>query len=124
MPFLGELTLEFCDQATPGASREDVERALAVTPRSPRDWFLTLTRANDEYVDVTLDDDGSFFIQCEEDGKKWVCESPLTEELVATLVLAFYEHERDWRSRTAWRELKRKRGLLDFLDGGRSRRPR
>jgi hypothetical protein len=114
MPFIGELTLDFCDRSTSGATRADVEAALAQTPRQ-RDWFLTLTRSNEEFIDVVLEDDATYFVHWQENGKEMSSASPVPEDRIAAMVLAFYEHMPGWQSGLDWQEVGHKRGLLGFL---------
>jgi hypothetical protein len=111
MPFIGELTLEFCDRETVGPSREELVQALRATPRSAHDWYLTLTRTNGEYIDVLVTEDASFEIQCLEDGKKMLSTASVDEAMLEALVLAFFDHDRNWKGATAWRELPSRRGL-------------
>ena len=114
MPFIGEITLEFCDVATQGASMEDVVRAARATPRNAELWFLTLTRPNEDFMDVTLNADGTFHVQCGEGESRRLNDSPVDEALMESLLVSFYEHDNLWKQRCAWKEPK-KRGLLDFF---------
>jgi hypothetical protein len=114
MPFIGELTLDFCDRSTPSATRADVEAALAEAPRKA-DWYLTLTRANEEFIDVVLEEDGTYFVHWLENGKEMRAAGPVLEERVAEMALAFYEHLPGWQAGLEWEEVRKKKGLLDFL---------
>jgi hypothetical protein len=113
VPFIGELILDFCDRSTPSAMRADVEAALAETPRNT-DWYLTLTRANEEFLDVVLEEDGTYFVHWLENDKEMNA-TAVPPERIADMVLAFYEHLPGWQSGIEWQDAKRKRGLLDFL---------
>ena len=113
MPFIGELTLDFCDRSIASATRADVEAALAETPRNA-DWYLTLTRANEDFLDIVLEEDGSYFVHWLEDGKEMKADA-VPQERIADMALAFFEHLPGWQSGIEWQEAKRKRGLLDFL---------
>ena len=114
MPFIGTLTLEFCDVDTEDASLDDVLAAARVTPRDVRDWFLTLSRPNEDYMDVTLNEDGTFHVQYGEGGKHWIADSPVGQELLESLLASFYEHDNQWKQRCNWKEPK-KGGILGFL---------
>jgi hypothetical protein len=111
MPFLAELTLEFCDVETRGVSREEVVRAAREKPRDPHDWFLTLTRGEEEYMDSTLEDETTFSVRCKEDGKQYRTVAGIREELLEPLFLSFYEHDRAWKTLCAWEELPGKRAF-------------
>jgi hypothetical protein len=113
MPFIGELTMEFCDQATEGVSLEDLVAAARLTPRGP-DWFLTLSRPGEDFMDAVLDENGAVTIQCSEAGTRWLSDGPIDEALLESLFVSFYEHDNLWKQRCAWKEPK-KRGLLDFF---------
>jgi len=114
MAFVGELTLDFCDRSMPSATRADVEAALAESPRQ-KDWFLTLERANEEFIDVVLEEDGTYFVHWLENGKEMRSARPVPEGRIADMVLAFYEHLPGWQDGLDWEEARKKRGLLDFL---------
>jgi hypothetical protein len=112
MPFIGELELEFCDQTTPSVTKEILVSAVHRTPREVRDWFLTLRRANDEYMDATMADDGVHFeIRCSEGGKTVASASPIDEALLESLVLSFYEHDNLWRQQCTWVDRPVKKGF-------------
>ncbi len=113
MPFLAEITLDCCDVETQGASREEVVGAARRKPRDARDWYLTLTRGEEEFMDATMEDDSTFGVRCLEDGKKYQTATAIGEELLEPLLLSFYEHDRTWRALCAWEEMpdKRKLGL-------------
>ena len=105
MPFIGEITLEFCDEATPSVTKEDLVRAVRRQPRDVRDWFLTLTRSNDDYMDATMADDGTHFtLRCGENGKTVASASPIDEALLESLLVSFYEHDNLWRRQCTWAE--------------------
>ena len=112
MPFIGELELEFCDETTPSVTKEDLVRAVHRTPRDVRDWFLTLSRANEDYMDATMADDGIHFeVRCGENGKTVASASPIDEALLESLVLSFFEHDNLWREQCTWVEKPVKKGF-------------
>jgi len=108
MPFLAEITMECCDVETKGVSREEIVRAAQQKPRDTRDWFLTLRRGEDEYMDATMEDDATFSLRCFEDGMKHQTAAPIGEELLEPLFLSFYEHDRAWKTLCAWQEMPQK----------------
>ena len=114
MPFLAELTMEFCDVETKGVTRDEVVRAARQKPRDPHDWFLTLRRGDDdheEYMDSTMDGGTTFTLRVLEDGKKYQTAAALPEELLEPLFTSFYEHDRAWKTLCAWEEVPEKRGF-------------
>jgi hypothetical protein len=120
MPFLAEIRMEFCDVETKGVSREEIVRAARQKPRDPHDWFLTLTRGdddNEEYMDSTMEDDSTFSVRVREDGKRYETAAGIGEELLEPLFVSFYEHDRAWKALCAWEEIpeKRKFSLTDLF---------
>jgi len=116
MPFVGELEMEFCDQVTSSVTKEDIVRAVHEQPRDARDWFLTLTRPNEDYMDATMSEDGTGFeLRCGENGKTVSSASPVDEALLEALMLSFFEHDNLWRGQCKWVEQAPKRGILDFF---------
>jgi hypothetical protein len=110
MPFIGELELEFCDETTPSVTREDLVRAVHRQPRDVRDWYLTLRRGKDDYMDATMADDGVHFeLRCAEKGKTLASSGAIDEALLETLFVSFFEHDNLWRQQCAWAELPAKR---------------
>ena len=111
MPFLAEVSMEFCDVETKGVSRDEVTRAARQKPRDPHDWFLTLRRGDDdheEYMDSTMEDASTFSVRVEEDGNKYRTAAPIGEELLEPLFVSFYEHDRTWKTLCAWEEVPQK----------------
>ena len=120
MPFLAELSMEFCDVETRGVSRDEVVRAVRQAPRDPHVWFLTLRRGDgdaEEYMDATMDDEATFSLRVEEEGVKWRTTARVGEELLEALFLSFYEHDRAWKTLCAWEEVppKGRFGLKDLF---------
>ena len=113
MPFVGELTLDFCEVETKAATRENVERAARATPRDTNDWYMTLTRDDDHWMDATMDDDTHFGLRCEEAGKIVECFGIDAAKLEAVFV-SFYEGGGAWRTMCEWKE-KKKEGFLRKL---------
>src|SRR5689334_16611587 len=100
MPFLARISMEFCDVETKDVSREDVVKAAHQKPRDPHDWFLTLRRGDDdheEYMDATMEDDSTFGVRVEEDGRKYRTSTPVGENLLEPLFVSFWEHDRAWK---------------------------
>ena len=119
MPFLGTITLEYCDTATDDASKEAVMEAARRTPRDVDDWFLTLTRANEDYMDSTMNADGTFRVQFSEgqgkDEKVLIADS-VDEELLVKLLDSYYENDRAWKTMCEWKERKKKSLFQKIFD--------
>lgn len=120
MPFLGTITLEFCDTATGDVGKDAVMEAARRTPRDLDNWFLTLTRANDDYMDATMNGDGSFRVQFSEGQgkaeKTLIAASPVDEELLARLLDSYYENDGGWKTMCEWKERKKKSFLQKIFD--------
>ena len=97
-----ETALEFCDEAiSSGATREDLKAVLGRKPRT-EDWFLTLTRSNDDFMDATLGDEGTFAVQCRENGKAYRATSVVDEALLESLLVSFLERDDSWSRQCKW----------------------
>ncbi|HSS27876.1 MAG TPA: hypothetical protein VLL50_07965 [Usitatibacter sp.] len=120
MPFLGTITLEYCDTATDDASKDAVMEAARRTPRDLDDWFLTLTRANEDYMDSTMNEDGTFRVQYSEGQgaaeKVLIADSPVDEELLVKLLDSYYENDGGWKAMCAWKERKKKTLFQKIFD--------
>lgn len=112
MPFLGTITMEYCDTATEDVSLDQVLEA-ARKPITGEDWFITLTRANDDFVDATVHEDGRLHLVCDSDNERLVCESADPAVLEGVL-RSFYDHDKAWKGLCEWRPPKKK-GLLERL---------
>jgi hypothetical protein len=119
MPFLGTITLEYCDTATDDASKDAVLEAARRTPRDVDDWFLTLTRANEDYLDSTMNADASFRVQYSEGRgaaeKVMICDS-VDEETLVRLLDSYYENDGGWKTMCAWHERKKKSLFQKIFD--------
>ena len=120
MPFLGTITLEFCDTATNDVSKDAVMEAARRTPRDVDDWFLTLTRANEDYMDSTMNADGTFRVQFSEGQgnaeKTLIAAAPVDEELLVRLLDSYYENDGAWKTMCEWTERKKKSFLQKIFD--------
>ena len=98
------LTLEVCDEvASEAATEEDIARALDKQPRD-EDWFLTLTRPNGEFMDVTLGAGGQPEVQVEEGGDLLQTASSVDEAMLRQLLLSFLHGDNAWRDLCVWIE--------------------
>lgn len=113
MRFAGELTLDFCETETKDASRDDVEHAARTTPRDANEWYMTLTRSDDEWMDATMDGESSFGVRCGEAGSVVECSGIDAEKLEAVFV-SFYEGDHSWKTMCDWKPKKGK-GFLGKL---------
>lgn len=109
--FAGELSLEFCDVETKAVSREEVERAARASPRDPRDWYLTLRRSDDEWIDATMDDETRFGVRYREAGKTYSTVASLDEAALEALFVSFFEHDGAWKRLCEWKEVPKKKGF-------------
>ena len=112
MPFIGVFTLEFCDTATEDVSLEQVLQAARTGPMEG-DWFLTLTKANEDFIDFTVNEDKTLHVVCDEDNERLICES-VDPALIEDMLTSFYDHTKGWKRMCAWHP-PRKKGLLERL---------
>jgi hypothetical protein len=98
-----KLTLEVCDEvASEAATEEDIARALGKQPRDA-DWYVTLTRANGEFMDVTMGAGGPE-VQVEEGGDLLQTASSVDEAMLRELLLSFLRGDGVWRDLCIWIE--------------------
>ena len=120
MPFLGTVTMEYCDTATNDVGKDAVMEAARRTPRDLDDWFLTLTRPNDDYLDATMNGDGSFRVQYSEGQgaaeKTLIADAPVDEVLLGRLLDSYYENDGGWKTMCAWKEPRKKSFLEKIFD--------
>lgn len=110
MPFVGELTLDFCDVETKAATREDIERAARTEPRDPHDWYMTLTRDEDnDWMDATMDDETHFGVRCGVGGGKVVECSGIDAAKLEAVFVSYYEGGGAWKTMCAWTEKPEKK---------------
>jgi hypothetical protein len=112
MQFLGTVRMESCDTTTEDASLEQVLEAAGTGPLD-EDWFLTLTRANEDFLDISVNDDGSLHVVCDSDDDRLICEAA-DPGLVKELARSFYAHDNAWKQLCEWQPPKKK-GLLGRL---------
>jgi len=110
MRFAGELTLDFCEIETRAVSREEVERAARTTPRDGDDWYMTLTRSDDEWMDATMDDEARFGVRCGEAGNVVECSGIDAQKLEAVFV-SFYEGDPAWKTMCEWKPKPKEKGF-------------
>ena len=100
----GDAELEFCDEVvSSAATKEDIERAVERQPRSEV-WYLTLTRSNDDYMDVSVKDDGTFEIECDVERPQRSA-SVIDEALLKSLLLSFLDGDDSWSRQCKWIDL-------------------
>ena len=110
MRFAGELTLDFCEIETTAVSREGVESAARTTPRDGDDWYMTLTRSDDEWMDATMDDEARFGVRCGEAGNVVECSGIDAQKLEAVFV-SFYEGDHAWKAMCEWKPKPKEKGF-------------
>jgi len=109
MPFIGEIELEFCDVETKAATRDDVIQAVHTQPRDVRDWFLTLRRPDENYMDATMEDEKTFSVRYSDHGQTYASAGAIDEVLLESLLLSFYDNDRAWKTLCAWNEIVKKK---------------
>ena len=119
MPFLGTITLEYCDTTTGDASKDAVLEAARRTPRDLDDWFLTLTRPNEDYMDSTMNADGTFRVQYSEGqgaAEKAMIAEAVDEETLLRLLDSYYENDAGWKTMCEWKERRKKTLFQKIFD--------
>src|SRR6185312_636421 len=120
MHFLGTVTMEYCDTATDDVGKDAVLEAARRTPRDLDNWFLTLTRPNEDYMDATMNAGGTFRVQFSEGRDKaekvLIAEPRVDEELLVRLLDSDYENDGGWKTMCAWQERKKKSLFQKIFD--------
>jgi hypothetical protein len=96
-------TLELCDETLPTpTSAEDFERAIDAKPHD-EDWYLTLTVANDDFMDVSIDAPGlPFHVTCWVGESKLEATSTVDAALLKELLASFLAGDERWRDMAKW----------------------
>ena len=98
------MELTWCeDPPIDPASAEDIIRAVERQPRG-EDFSLTLAGEgdSDDFIDVTLAEDGTFAVECEEKGYCADSASVVDEALLKSLLLSFFNGDGQWRTLCEW----------------------
>lgn len=95
------MLLETAGNKNEAPTPEDVARAL----EGPRDddWFVTLTRDNEDYMDAMIDH-GDLWIECVTDDEFVQAISHIDEAAAKAIFQAFYEGGDGWRDLALWKE--------------------
>ena len=96
-----EIKLDACGVEKASPSDDDIAHAL----EGPRDddWYVTLWRGDDDYMEVMLSD-GALWVECEE-GERYVrAESFVDDAAVKSMLLAFRDGSSAWRDLASWKE--------------------
>jgi hypothetical protein len=93
-------TLEIGDDVVSSPTADDIERAL----QRPRDdeWYLCLTRPNDDSMDVFILADGSFQVECDANDQDLRAASAIDEALLKSLLLSFLAGDDSWSRQCQW----------------------
>jgi hypothetical protein len=75
--------------------------AAAVDGPRGEDFFITLHRGDDDYMDVTLDE-GELWVETEDGGKILEARSHVDTEAAKQMLTAFAEGRPEWRDLAAW----------------------
>jgi len=103
--------MDFCEVETRDVSPEQIRAAARMQPRDSDDWYMTLTRGEDDFMDATIDLDGKIGLRCSEGGRKFATSSGVGEETLESLMLSFYERDGRWRQLCKWDEAPEKRSF-------------
>jgi hypothetical protein len=100
-----DITLEVCDEELPTPKNaEDIARAVHSKPHD-EEFTLTLTLANDDLMDVWIDEKGGpFTVLCLEGDKTLEAVSTIHDDLLKRLLASFLAGDGDWRTMCSWRE--------------------
>lgn len=91
--------LEVAGRTTEDPNDQDIAAALAA-PRDA-DFFLTLHRGEEDYMDVMVED-GSLWVECNEGGTFLRARSFVDEEAAQAMLVAFRDGKPGWRDLAAW----------------------
>src|SRR5262249_4856894 len=82
---------------------EDLERVLARQPRDD-DWFVTVTRPNDDCIDATILDGGGYCVAVEENGRSHSTKNAIDDATLKALFLSFLAGDDSWSRLCQWEE--------------------
>jgi hypothetical protein len=101
----GEVLLEVCDETLPvPKNADDIARAVDSKPHD-EEFTLTLTLANDDLMDVWIDEKGEpFTVLCLEGEKTLEAVSTVHADLLKRILASFLAGDGDWRTMCSWRE--------------------
>ncbi len=94
-------TLEICDDVVESPTTADIESALQRQPRDD-DWAMTLTRANDDYMDAYALDGGVVKVVCAEGGRMLRTASVVDDATLKSLFLSFLAGDDSWSRQCQW----------------------
>ena len=95
------ITLEANGAEKVDPTPEEIAAAIA-GPRDD-DWFVSLWRGEDDYMDAMLDR-GDLWVETEVGGRFLQARSHLDEETVKAMFLAFRDGDERWRDLAEWKE--------------------
>ncbi len=96
-----EATLEIGDEVVDAPTAEDIDRGLQRQPRDD-DWAMTLTRANDDYMDACVLAGGAFQVVCAEGGRTLRSASAVDDATLKSLFLSFLAGDDSWSRQCTW----------------------
>src|SRR5258706_5382484 len=94
-------TLEICDDVVESPTADDIERALQRQPRDD-DWAMTLTRANDDYMDAYALDGGAVQVVCADGGRRLKTASVVDDATLKSLYLSYLAGDDSWSRQCTW----------------------
>ena len=99
----GSAILELCDETLPTPTgAEDIARAVDAKPHG-EDWYLTLTLANEDFMDVSLDAaDKPFHVSCWVGDARLEATSTVDAALLKELLASFLAGDERWRDMAKW----------------------
>lgn len=84
------------------ATAEDIESAVDQRPRGD-DWELCLDSGADDYMEATLEEDGTFWIGTEEKLVYVYSHTPADDALLKSILLSFLHGDGRWRDLAQWK---------------------
>jgi len=81
----------------------DADIASAIEGPRDDDWFLSLYRGEDDFMEVMIDA-GELWVETEVDGRYLQARSHVDEAAVKAMLAAFRDGAETWRDLAAWRE--------------------
>jgi len=96
-----QTTLEHAGRTIDNPTDADIAEAI----EGPRDadWFLSLSRGEDDFMEVMVDA-GELWVETEVEGRYLQARSHVDEAAVKTMLSAFRDGAETWRDLAAWRE--------------------
>jgi len=96
-----DTTLDHAGQTIENPTDADIDRILA-EPRDD-DWFLSLYRGGDDFMEVMIDA-GDLWVETEVEGRFLQARSQIDQAVVRSMLLSFRDGDNAWRDLALWKE--------------------